>query len=200
MAKNTHILILLLTVCSWGSSFGQSVLIEDYPTLPETSYQRKELIRIADSQVGVRELTGRNDGKEVEMYLRSVGLGKGYAWCAAYVTWCHAELNIPNPRSAWSPSWFTSNVVYRKNHFRIRPFIARDGQVFGLYYENLRRVGHVGFISGEGKLHYYTIEGNTSGEGSRDGDGVYRRIRRKESIYVIADHVGAEEIRKGLKL
>lgn len=44
-------------------------------------------IAIASTQVGVKELTGKNDGVEVESYLKSVGLGKGYAWCMAFVYW-----------------------------------------------------------------------------------------------------------------
>ncbi|MCU0383758.1 MAG: hypothetical protein MUF68_06795, partial [Cyclobacteriaceae bacterium] len=35
-----------------------------------------------DSQLGVREATGKNDGKAVEMYLATVNLTKGYPWCA----------------------------------------------------------------------------------------------------------------------
>jgi hypothetical protein len=187
-----------LLLCTWSSSIGQPVL-EGYPELPETILLRKELVFVAESQVGVRERTGKNDGAEVEMYLRTVGLGKGYAWCAAYVTWCHEELNIPNPQSAWSPSWFNSNVVYRKHHVRIRPFTSRKGQVFGLYYDNLKRIGHVGLITGEGKLHYYTVEGNTSGEGVREGDGVYRKIRRKENIHIVSDFVGYKEIKEAMR-
>lgn len=143
---------------------------------------------MAESQLHVREATGRNDGKDVERYLRTVGLGKGYAWCAAYVAWCHDELNIPSPRSAWSPDWFRSNIVYEANNPRISTFQSKPGQVFGLYYETKKRVAHVGLITGEDRFHYRTIEGNTNDAGSREGDGVYRKIRKKNTIYVIADY------------
>lgn len=198
MAAFKNFIILLCALCCWSSSAGQPVL-EDYPELSKSITLRLELVEVAESQVGVTEKTGKNDGKDVEMYLRSTGLGKGYAWCAAFVTWCHQEVNIPNPQSAWSPAWFTSNVVYRKNHVRIRPFTSRKGQVFGLYYDNLKRVGHVGIITGEGKIHYYTVEGNTSGSGVREGDGVYGKIRRKENIYVISDYAGYHEIKESLR-
>ena len=61
-------------------------------------------------------------------------------------------------------------------------------------------MAHVGMIVGETKFSYNTIEGNTNDGGSRDGDGVYRMIRNKRSIYVIADYcMSKEEIRKYLE-
>lgn len=148
---------------------------------------RNELREVYTSQIGVREATGHNDGKEVQKYLHSVGLGKGYPWCAAFVTWSHNQVNIPNPESAWSPNWFKSNVIYRadwrKNSVTILP-----GMVFGLYFPEKKRIAHVGFIDGEDHNNYYTVEGNTNGAGSREGDGVYRKIRAKKSIYIISDY------------
>src|SRR5699024_8404395 len=43
---------------------------------------RDQLQQIYSGEVGVRELTGRNDGKRVAEYLRYTDLGEGYAWCA----------------------------------------------------------------------------------------------------------------------
>ena len=148
---------------------------------------RNELQQVYTSQVGVREATGHNDGKDVQKYLRSVGLRKGYAWCAAFVAWSHNQVNLPNPESAWSPDWFKSNVVYRAD-WRKNLVTVLPGMVFGLYYPEKKRVAHVGFIDGEDHNNYYTVEGNTNGGGSREGDGVYRKIRPKKSVSVIADY------------
>lgn len=175
MATVKGITILFCFLWVWNSAASQSLL-------------REELIDIADSQVGVREATGRNDGSEVEMYLRSVDLGKGYAWCAAFLTWCHDQAGIDNPQSAWSPDWVNSNIVYQANKPRISTFESKPGQVFGLYFESKRRIAHVGLITGEDRLHYRTIEGNTNNGGSREGDGVYRKIRYKRSIHIISDY------------
>jgi len=41
-----------------------------------SSNTRAEVATIYKSQLGVRERTGNNDGKDVEKYLKSVGLGK----------------------------------------------------------------------------------------------------------------------------
>lgn len=186
MAKSKNWLILVCLLWGWNSVVGQSVL-------------RDKVIATAESQLHVREKTGKNDGKEVERYLRNVGLGKGYAWCAAFVAWCHDENNIPNARSAYSPDWFRSNVVYERNTLSGIDFKSKPAQVFGLYFESKGRVAHVGLITGETKFSYTTIEGNTDADGSREGDGVYRKIRNKRSIYVISDYcMSKDEKRKYL--
>ena len=158
--------------------------------LPMKAALRTELVAVAASQVGVREKTGKNDGKEVAMYLREVGLSEGYAYCAAGLTWCHNQLGIPNPQSAWSPDWFKANVVCRRGKPLLLPFESLPGQVAGFYSESKKRVSHVALIESESRQHYFTIEFNTNGAGSDDGEGVRRLIRKKASVYVIADHVG----------
>jgi len=154
---------------------------------------------LAETQLNVREKTGHNDGIAVERYLKSVNLKRGNAWCAAFMSWLHIQLNIPNPESGYSPNYFVTNVVYRKTHKRITPFASRLGQVIGLWISSKGRIGHVGMITGETKLHYQTIEGNTNSMGSDEGDGVYRKIRKKETIYAISDFVGYKEILKAMK-
>ena len=136
-----------------------------------------------------------NDGLEVEGYLRTCGLGKGHAWCAAFVNWVHmkagVETGIKSP--AWSPSWFAdaSRITYKRSwNKEIEP---KPGQVFGLYFSSLKRVAHVGFIDSFDKKNLYTVEGNTNAAGSREGDGVYRKIRPKSTIYIIADYINEYE-------
>lgn len=157
---------------------------------PKHEALRTELVAVAASQVGVREKTGKNDGAEVRMYLREVGLPEGYAYCAAGLTWCHNQLGIPNPQSAWSPDWFKANVVFRRGKPQISPFESLPGQVAGFYSESKKRVSHVALIESESRQHYFTIEFNTNGAGSDDGEGVRRLIRKKGTVHVIADHVG----------
>lgn len=165
-----------------------------------TSPLREKLKTTAEKYVGIKELTGHNDGKEVVRILRNVNLHKGDPWCAATMAIIHDENNVPNPRSGYCPDWFRSNVVFEKMSFTpINQFQAKIGQVFGLYIEQKRRVGHVGMIVGESKFSYHTIEGNTNDAGSDEGEGCYRKIRNKRSIYVIADYaMSKEEKRKYL--
>jgi hypothetical protein len=153
---------------------------------------RNCIIDVAHSQIGVMELTGKNDGKEVEAYLRSVGLGKGYPWCAAFVYWVYNECNAKTVRSAWSPSFFpVSKTVFKrgaKNNKKPNP-----ADVFGLYFNHLGRIAHVGIIDSWSEHHVITIEGNTSnansGEATREGDGVYRKRRLTRTIYAVSSWV-----------
>lgn len=198
MATVKNSIILLCLLCGWSLAAGQPVL-ESYPVLDKTSELRAKLVEVAASQVGVREKTGNNDGPEIRMYLREVGLPEGNPYCAAGLTWCHNQLNIPNPESAWSPDWFKGNVVYRKNQPRLTTFVSRPGQVAGFYSETKRRISHVALIEGESRLHYSTIEFNTNGAGSDEGQGVRRLIRSKNSVFIISDFVGYKEIREVFK-
>ena len=198
MAKLKTGSIILLFICFLHGAAGQSVL-EDYPILYETIKLRLKLVDVALSQNGVREKTGKNDGPEIRKYLREVGLPEGYPYCAAGLTWCHNQLNIPNPESAWSPDWFKTNQVYHKNHIRLKEFVSRPGQVAGFYSETKKRISHVAMITGESKIHYFTFEFNTNGQGSDDGQGNRELIRKKESVFAISDYVGYAEIKMALK-
>jgi hypothetical protein len=150
--------------------------------------QRSELVDVFTSQLGVREATGRNDGVSVESYLAYVGFGRGNAWCAAFVSWSHGQIGVGSPRSAWSPSLFPpKNLIYSKAGVNVRQAIP--GDVFGIYFSNLGRIAHVGFIAGTKGDNYITVEGNTNDDGSREGDGVYRKIRPRKTINKISSFV-----------
>lgn len=147
---------------------------------------RKQTIEeIYLSQIGVRELTGKNDGPEVEMYLRSVGLSKGYAWCSAFVAWCLNEVEIPHKINAWSPTAENrNNFIYNNKNFVKEP---RAGDVFTLWYNNLKRIGHTGFYhQNQNDKIIVTVEGNTNDAGSREGDGVYKKYRSLNTIHSIS--------------
>jgi len=148
---------------------------------------RDNLLHTAELQVGVREATGHNDGKMVEKYLRATGLGKGYPWCAAFQAYIHDRAEVPAPHSARVVDWFRGSTVWRQE-FGKMPFAAKRGMVGGLYFRRLGRLGHIFLIVGEDKNNYYTIEGNTNIAGSREGDGVYRKIRSKKSVAALADY------------
>lgn len=153
---------------------------------------RDSLVLIAESQVGVRELTGKNDGKEVEAYLLTCRLKKGNPWCVAFLNWCFLEIGdtLPILHPAYSPEWFRDPVpvVYRKSWQKV-DFISLPAQVAGFYIPSKGRIGHGGLICWEDQNNYYLIEGNTNVAGSDEGDGVYRKIRDKDDVYVISDPI-----------
>lgn len=136
-------------------------------------------------QIGVREATNHNDGVEVEAYLKSTGLGKGYAWCAAFVHWCMEQCNIPNRITAWAASAFNPyNIVYNNNKWYQQ---LRAGDVFTLYSYVSMLTTHTGFCNRMiNDRVVETVEGNTNNGGSAEGDGVYRRLRPVYSLHNIS--------------
>jgi len=145
------------------------------------------------SQVGVREMTGRNDGVEVENYLKYVNLSKGNPWCAAFVCWALGENEIENPRSGWSPDLFPKNKIIWERSKKITDLtnempseVILQGDVFGIYFTDKKRIAHCGFVDQANKSWIITVEGNTNDTGGRDGDGVYRKRRLLNTIYTIS--------------
>jgi len=134
------------------------------------------LIEVARETIGWREEPG-NSGPVVDKILASVGLeGTGAPWCAAWVVYIGDEAfgknQNPFPRSAWSPDF-----VKDPKWDRGRGKTPDRADAFGIYFQSLKRVAHTGIIEKvEGKWAV-TIEGNTNDNGSREGDGVYRKRR-----------------------
>lgn len=145
---------------------------------------REKVQHTYTAEIGTRELSGKNDGKRVEMYLASIGLGKGFSWCAAFVSWTYQKNGVKHPLSAWAPSFFPKkNIIYSAGKELSQP---QTGDLFGIYYPNKKRIAHVGFIDRWTDKYAITVEGNTNEAGSREGDGVYRKKRIKRQIYQVS--------------
>lgn len=134
---------------------------------------------IAASQVGVREV-GRNRGPRVEEYLASVGLPPGNSWCAAFVHWCFQraadELMLPPPL----PKTGGVHKLWRRIDVGFKVPRPTVGSLF--FHDSGGGLGHVGFVAGVRGDEIDTIEGNTDDGGSREGDGVMRRVRRRHYV------------------
>lgn len=178
MAKILSLICVLLSVHAFGSNHS-------------TLSVRNRVVQAYLKEVGVRELTGKNDGVRVEAYLRSVGARRGQPWCAAFVSYILRSCGVDAPRSAWSPAFFPSrNIVFhRQKKPDFKSVAIQPGQVFGIYFRNMNRIAHVGFVHRKHKNAIVTIEGNTNGAGSREGNGVYEKIRPIQSIYAISDFI-----------
>jgi len=143
-----------------------------------------------DSQIGIRELTGKNDGKEILKYQKATGNKKGDPYCASFVKWCFDQCGIKTTITAFSPSAFNrKNIVYYKHKFTKEP---KEGDVFCLWVMSKGRIGHTGFFRKKvNSRMYYTTEGNTSegssfGPSDYEGQGVYRKIRSFNTTYCIS--------------
>lgn len=141
---------------------------------------REKLVLRAEQEIGVREKTGRNDGVRVEAYLRSVGLKTGDPWCAAFISFLFAQEGLDKPRTGWSPDMFPKSRLARS---------ALPCNLLAIYFPDLKRIGHVGLITGKEGDYVCSIEGNTNVSGSREGDGVYRKRRHIKTIYRFSDWI-----------
>jgi len=130
------------------------------------------------------EATGKNDGPAVEQYLAYTGNQKGEAWCASFVSWVFGKAGYAAPRTAWSPALFPKARQVK---------LARPGTVFGIYFSSKKRIAHAGLVERKQGNWIYTIEGNTSVDGSREGDGVYRKLRHARTIAAYANWLPAEK-------
>ena len=140
--------------------------------------RRAHLVDIAKAELGVRELTGHNDGLRVSIYLNTVKLKVGQPWCAAFISWVFQQAGEAYPRSGWSPDLFIPKVRSKE---------PLPGNLMGIWFANLNRIAHVGLVEKRESDWVLSIEGNTNIAGSRAGDGVYCRRRSMRTIYAYAD-------------
>jgi len=183
--KIIHLYILCFLICS--SLIGQGLVIQTSIENDE-QYKRQCVKELYNSQVGVRETGGANRGPHIEMYLASVDLDSGYAWCAAFVSWCYQNAGVQTPRSGWVPSYaLKSKRIYQRGRFELKE--PQKGDVFMVWYHSLNRPAHIGFIDQWGEKWIVTVEGNTNDNGSREGDGVYRKRRLKKQVWAVSDFI-----------
>jgi hypothetical protein len=155
----------------------------------------KKIADIATSQVGQKEATGRNDGSVVRKYQGTTNLEPGgWPWCAAFVCWVIREwlkdekaqkwLNLkhrtpedwrPKTARAWGfDDWAakrpaTTEIIDRSEK-------AKPGDIVMFTFS------HVGIVVSDNGKSIQTVEGNTNGAGSRDGDGVYFKTRSRSLV------------------
>lgn len=156
---------------------------------PEPLSKRQRVVLTAIQEIGTREEGGNNRGPRIAQYLATTGLGEGHPWCAAFTKFLFDQNEIPTPgATAWSPSWFPSSRTYWNRGMETSEI--RKADTFGLYYQKLGRIGHVGLIEKIENGWLYTIEGNTGDDQGRDGDVVRRHRRSIKTIYRISNWVG----------
>ena len=171
--------VRILLAFVWLAAMGSSRLPERDLLAPSLSRTAgRDLLVIASAEIGTLEATGNNDGKRVEEYLAAVGLPKGHPYCAAFISWVFKEAGYNQPRTGWSPALFPVSRSVKT---------PVPGNVFGIYFPAFKRIAHCGFVSSVKDNWIGTIEANTNVSGSRDGEGVHRRMRHARTIYRYAD-------------
>jgi hypothetical protein len=172
---------LAVTGSSWRAdrhtiAHGYTHQNQNYAWVRYPDGEREKIVAIAQKEVGVQEAM-ENSGPRVDHYNAYVGLQK-VEWCASFISWCFGQAGYPRPRTAWSPALFPPERL------------AKDplaGMVLGIYFPELKRIAHCGMVTQVKNELIFSIEGNTNVNGSREGTGVYRRVRHARSVYRFAD-------------
>lgn len=106
-------------------------------------------MNLAASKLGTKEQTGNNDGAFVNECMALTGFdnqkqyeatGKGYAWCAAFVSWVLYGAGANIKPNAWAPSWFPESKLVKNGKYRPMDVAAinynkvANGHVFFIWY------------------------------------------------------------------
>lgn len=169
--------------------FGQS-------DIDSTRKIRKIQKQLIEAQLGVRELTGNNDGRAIDLYRNSVApwlnkMKPKPPWCACFYHFLYWSIDINIKKSARARDYFSTKLgSYNPLLHPERP--PKFGWPVGYRFKNnsIRHIGYVYEWNPDPKvLMCRILEGNTSNKGVmgivvRDGDGVFIKTRAKSAIAV----------------
>jgi len=151
-----------------------------------------EIVRIAKQEIGVEEVNGSNCGKRVNEYKAATWLpaDQPWPWCAGFVCWVVKQamestgvretptFQRPRTAGAWDFENWSRNqdetTWTKKPPFR--DIQAGDIVVFTF--------SHIGIATGppDASGNVPTVEGNTDASGSREGGGVFAKVRNISKI------------------
>jgi hypothetical protein len=148
----------------------------------------------AESKVGVRESGGPNKGSALKDFFESDsyepngkgGQDDGYAWCAAFVCWCvktavaGRPITFKRPTTPAAFGFEAWSLAQDDSTHTLKP-AGRDIKRGDIVIFNF---SHIGIAVGAPDVNgnFSTVEGNTNKDGSREGDGVYRKMRNVSQV------------------
>lgn len=174
-------LIAGLLVLLWTTVMAIASVPRYSAQMPTTYVE--QVIKNGYADVGKVEITGRNDGKHIDRYARTVGMPLQSAYCyAAIYTWSNdaallQAVSNPLPRTGSTQTAFT---IASKTFTASKYTSARRGDIL-IWRIPRKWLGHAALITNvraDGIIE--TIEANTSRAGSgnqRDGGGVWTKRR-----------------------
>lgn len=131
----------------------------------------------AEACVGIRETGGNNKGPMVELIQETVGRAEGEPWCCSFVQTCLAYAELKT--GIQSPIFETEHVqtMWGKSKLQRVKYSPLKYAIVCWAYEDSSN-GHTGILIENNRESYMrTVEGNTNGDGSRDGNGVFFKKR-----------------------
>ena len=152
-------------------------------TIPE------KMVTLAREQIGVSEVDGTNCGPMVDTYKAATWLDpdKGWPWCAAFICWLVKEAiekeDVKFERQRTAGAWDFENWAkkYATNGVDLRKPTNEDIKAGDIIVFTFSHIGlAVADVDSSGYVK--TIEGNTNGEGSREGGAVLEKNRHVSKI------------------
>jgi len=142
--------------------------------------------QVARTYIGQLEKPGNSGFQDPNFEIEMRNFGEwlpGYSWCCCFAQLC---FHYAYPEKAdtikklFSPSTRETFNNFKKSGYKISQDPIVDSLVIFGDYENgvLTWQGHAGIVSSAlNQKSFKSIEGNTSGGGSRNGDRVFEHIR-----------------------
>lgn len=130
-----------------------------YLTNHSTGVPHQDIVNIALGEVG-------NDYSKY---------GLASDWCAAFVSWCARQSNIPETEiktyySVWQGiQWFDGQGRFKESSYRGGNYIPNVGDIIFINWNGLLGYydgNHTGLVTRVENGKVYTVEGNTNGYGS----------------------------------
>jgi len=152
----------------WGRISNGWVSMAFMERVPSNHVLSTLALKYARLELGKGEVPrGSNWGKDVQGYLNSVGINVPAPWCMAFVYWvvdkASKELGQPNPLHK------TGHVLTQWNAMKKLRVVGTPerGDIFIMDFGGGK--GHTGFVAEIKGDRIMTIEGNSNGQGSREG-------------------------------
>lgn len=144
-----------------------------------------QIVEIAKQYIGKKESPGNTGFLDPEMAkdMRAVGWQPGWAWCASFcemILWKAYPNRINEFKELFVPSAVNSYRNLRKAGYKDSMVPTVGSFVF---WQRMKEgagqwTGHAGIVVEViSDKEFKSVEGNTNGAGSREGDGVYLKTR-----------------------
>ena len=147
---------------------------------------RDKLVELAIKEVGVTEINGTNTGPRVNQYKEDTWLDpkQNWPWCAAFICWLFDEAmkggqySFKRPRT---PSAFGFEDWCLKQDRSV--LLKRSGKISKGDIV-IFKFSHIGIAIADETSQGFVrcVEGNTDAAGSREGGGVFIKVRPRKSI------------------
>lgn len=133
----------------------------------------QDVLRVAGVEVGTVEGPRTNEVKYNRWYYGRTVYGRGYPWCATFVSWVMTTANVGTFARNASVLGFIAAFRQRGQwHAGVAGIAPGDVICF-----EFRTGHHTGIVEKVGRFGVLTIEGNTDEAGGRTGGRVMRKDR-----------------------